>query len=294
MVPMNGVIYMYTSPSGKQYIGQTVNEHRRKSDHKLCNQRTPFHYAVKKYGYDNFVYEILHKNISTKNELNRLEYEEIQKQNTLYPLGYNLRAGGGQSTLHKSTLEKLGRAVLCVETGKVFTSTNQAAIWATGKPDGSAIRRVCCEANRNGYKCNSAYGYTWEYLDAPIQNGHKRPAKTWTAVVCVETGKTYRSMRQAAKCMSKKGGSQQISSVINNPDRTAYGYHWCKPGFKIDFENLSYKRKPGRSVPIFCVETGVKYISATDAQNITGISRTAIQNAIKSGGKSGGYHWRYV
>lgn len=38
---MTGVIYKYTSPSGKCYIGQTVNETRRK------------------YGWDSFEYEIL-------------------------------------------------------------------------------------------------------------------------------------------------------------------------------------------------------------------------------------------
>ena len=47
-----GIVYMYTSPSGKYYIGQTVNETSRKSKHKLetSKSKTKFGSAIRKYG----------------------------------------------------------------------------------------------------------------------------------------------------------------------------------------------------------------------------------------------------
>jgi len=46
-----GIIYKYTSPSGKCYIGQTVNEISRKSKHKneTMLAKTKFGTALRKY-----------------------------------------------------------------------------------------------------------------------------------------------------------------------------------------------------------------------------------------------------
>lgn len=45
---------------------------------------------------------------------------------------------------------------------------------------------------------------------------------------------------------------------------------------------------------VFCVETGVVFPSATDAAKALGLkSSSSIIQAIKKGGKSGGYHWMY-
>lgn len=59
-----GVVYKYTSPSGKVYIGQTTNEaHRRRTW--FCMKRryagATIERARKKYGPENFEYEVLYK-----------------------------------------------------------------------------------------------------------------------------------------------------------------------------------------------------------------------------------------
>ena len=63
---MKGIIYKYTSPSGKCYIGQTINEDRRKLQHKRAafneNHKEydkPFYRALRKYGWDSFEYEVV-------------------------------------------------------------------------------------------------------------------------------------------------------------------------------------------------------------------------------------------
>ena len=60
-----GVIYMYTSPSNKKYVGQTIRLNKRIEQH-INSSRDKndtsydyaFHRAIRKYGYDNMKFEI--------------------------------------------------------------------------------------------------------------------------------------------------------------------------------------------------------------------------------------------
>ena len=55
-----GVVYCYTNKiNNKKYIGQTLWEKQRYNQHKNCYEDSLFHRAIKKYGFDNFNYEIL-------------------------------------------------------------------------------------------------------------------------------------------------------------------------------------------------------------------------------------------
>jgi len=94
-VEMNGVIYCYHCiPTGKKYIGQTVKEKHRKRQHiNHCKTGVDnkFYRAVRKYGWDNFVYGI----IDDYNDeiLNEQEIFYIDKYDT-YRNGYNSTLGG--------------------------------------------------------------------------------------------------------------------------------------------------------------------------------------------------------
>ena len=93
---MKGVIYCYHCISnGKKYIGQTINEKQRKRQHiNLCKKGIDhkFYRAVKKYGWDNFVYGIIDEYDDAI--LNEQEIFYIIKYNT-YENGYNSTLGGG-------------------------------------------------------------------------------------------------------------------------------------------------------------------------------------------------------
>jgi group I intron endonuclease len=96
-----GVIYRYKSPSGKYYIGQTIDEGKRRV--KFLNNN--LHYggpkieaARRKYGPENFEYTVLMKVIGdnpdeVKHYLNQLEQFFIVKYNSIKE-GYNLQEGG--------------------------------------------------------------------------------------------------------------------------------------------------------------------------------------------------------
>lgn len=77
----SGIIYMYKSPSGKYYIGQTTRP------------------KFRKYGMDSFEYSILCRitcsNTETLSEiLDNLEQYYIVKYNSKVPTGYNASDGG--------------------------------------------------------------------------------------------------------------------------------------------------------------------------------------------------------
>lgn len=90
---MKGIIYKITNKvNGKSYIGQTryTLEFRwRQHIHKKDN--TYFHNAIRKYGEDNFIKEILEE--CDVNYLNSREIFYIAKYNT-FKEGYNLTIGG--------------------------------------------------------------------------------------------------------------------------------------------------------------------------------------------------------
>lgn len=99
-------IYCYINKTnGKKYIGQTNNLERRKKQHIQdsihCFQghetsyELPFHRAIRKYGIDNFEYNILEV-IDTEDwdEVNKLESKYIKEENTIVPNGYNLQCDG--------------------------------------------------------------------------------------------------------------------------------------------------------------------------------------------------------
>ncbi len=92
---MKGVIYCYHCIStGKKYIGQTVYEERRKRQHKHDCKRgvdNKFYRAVKKYGWDKFIYGII-----AEYDVKVLEEQEVYYIDwyDTYNNGYNSTIGG--------------------------------------------------------------------------------------------------------------------------------------------------------------------------------------------------------
>ncbi len=100
-----GIIYIFISPTGGIYIGQTIKMlEGRAKEHVSDTTRgsnKKFHNAIRKHGIDNFKSSILAVAYS-KEELNELEKHYIQKYNSFYKNedgsdnknGYNMTLGG--------------------------------------------------------------------------------------------------------------------------------------------------------------------------------------------------------
>lgn len=80
---IKGIIYKYTSPSGKSYIGQTLYPNQRKYQHKraaIKGHISKFCDAIRKYGWDAFIYEVLF----TTSEQNPDIREDILNEQEVY------------------------------------------------------------------------------------------------------------------------------------------------------------------------------------------------------------------
>jgi len=103
------LIYRYTSPSGKCYIGKTKEsrEGRRKYEHindSKNGSSTKFHNSLRKYGEDNFKYEVLMRGIPSE-IVNGLEVIYINLHNP----EYNITTGGDGIDSETAKLNALKR-----------------------------------------------------------------------------------------------------------------------------------------------------------------------------------------
>lgn len=192
-------IYMITSPSGKSYIGRSLNLKERLNKYKnlLCSEQYGIYHAILKYGWDNMTITILYsedRTNSTNNLLNKLEKEFIDKYNTLTPNGYNLKSGGNQPILSETTKQRMSKAAKGKKLSKEHRkklSIAQNRDWIKEKKsivhsraiiqlsvNGDFIKewssiteagKVCniniraiCQACKKGYK---SHGYRWKYKD---------------------------------------------------------------------------------------------------------------------------------
>lgn len=126
---MTGIIYKWTNTiNGKAYIGQTRNEESRKRYHLRANDNLHFHNALRKYGSNNFSYEVLEADIPIEN-LNDREIYWIAYYDT-FNSGYNETTGGCQAMkLSDETRQKLSKA----RKGIVFTKEHRRNISKAGK-----------------------------------------------------------------------------------------------------------------------------------------------------------------
>ena len=217
-------IYKITNTiTGDFYIGQTIDFHERQIQHKREPQ-PKMREDVEKYGWDAFKFEIVEE-CSRENLAERESYyiKLLKPQyNTVFK-GYERspetcekirqaklgqthttescemmsekRLGVTLSDEHKEKCRQkaLGnksrsKAVVCIETGKVYPNMKTAAADIGIVP--SAISGVIRGANI------TAGGYHWRYADEDANTGSR---KRNVAVICLDTGEYFPTLEAAAK-----------------------------------------------------------------------------------------------
>lgn len=89
------IYYIKNKITNQYYIGQTHNFEERIKCHIKASKRpdSRLSYSINRYGIENFEYNIIHNNISTKEETCELERYYISKYNSFLD-GYNTTHGG--------------------------------------------------------------------------------------------------------------------------------------------------------------------------------------------------------
>lgn len=100
-------VYKLTSPSGKVYIGITMQPLEKRFMKGYGYKRCPVIYnAIKKYGWDNFKHEILFKGLS-KEEAEKKEIELIAfYKSNQRAYGYNIENGGNTAGTHSEETKR--------------------------------------------------------------------------------------------------------------------------------------------------------------------------------------------
>lgn len=179
---VEGIIYKYTSPSGRSYIGQTTRElYRRRmwfssGRYTGGNGKSKIDRARKKYGPENFTYEVLIRNSyssleSATEDLNKWETYYIGYYDT-YKNGYNCTLGGDGSRGYKPTEETLLKISNKLRGRKMSDSfCKKTSERMKGIPKTAECKRKLSEARKNSgrrilqYSTDGNFVKEWDNID---------------------------------------------------------------------------------------------------------------------------------
>lgn len=223
------LIYLVTNNvNGKRYIGQTIRPLlERWKDHCRAKDNNYFHNAIRKYGKENFTLEIIDV-ANSANELDEKEIFWINKMNTLFPYGYNLKQGGNVSMRGRKGIDNpkikliyqfrldgsMVNGYYGVSDAERKTKISGSSIYRNLK-DGTPLAGDCVWIYADDFNCDP---------QIVARRVDRYVGKNWRSVICVETGERFRSMTDAARKYNTYPNS--ISACCAGRLKTTGGYHW--------------------------------------------------------------------
>lgn len=209
----NYKVYKHTFPNQKVYIGITKMKPEYRWGHKGNGYyQHPFLMnAIQKYGWQNINHEILFDNL-TKQEAEQKEIELIRyyKSNNR-KFGYNIANGGfGSLKWDKATLLKISNS----KSGKKVSEE-------TRKKQSQSLKGI---PKTESWKRKIGLGNKGKVMKQKqkdiISKIHSK------AILCIELNKVFKNVKEAAEYFGHFNRGTNIQNVVNNQNRTAYGYHW--------------------------------------------------------------------
>lgn len=256
-------IYTITNKiNNKKYVGQTIDTEKRWKEHQYNakNNLYPTIYlynAMKKYGLENFTFEVIESDIPLE-EINAREEYWIEKLNTLRPNGYNLTLGGegtkGYKMLKKTKElistkakerfnsmteeEKQEMINRLPKTGGDLDKMNKGfQVWLKNSPEEAQerIRKSVITKKEKGYDFyNFSFGRMTDnekqemYEKISLNNPRRQPV-----IMCNLNDKAlkeFHSIGEASRFLNKEfniglHSKNRIRRVLDS-NNTAYGYKW--------------------------------------------------------------------
>ena len=301
-------VYLHTSPSGKYYVGITSQKpERRWRNGKGYIHNNYFTNAINKYGWDNFMHEIIADDLS-ENEAKVLEemlIKKFQSNNVAY--GYNITSGG-EAELHSERTKQLIRNIKGMPVCQFDLDMNLICEYQSAKEAAEktglyhSMILGCCH-NKSGYK--TAGGYAWVFKDDMCNidiDDYKRklqhvklPKKICQFSLSMEFIREYESIAEASRITGFH--SSNISLAVTGKCKQSNGYIWISKNDigKVDDRDV-YKKPCCKSVYQFSLDMVLikEFESRVEAANSIGVTPQAIGYACNSKShKSHGYIWMF-
>lgn len=247
---MQGVIYRYTSPNGKIYVGQTlllqrkrIDKHKYEAFTKHCD--TPFGHAIRKYGWEAIraTYTVIETveaedRKALKAKLTERENYWIETLDTFIPNGYNVKLTNqhtlseyrNKEAMYAKVSESLKRKYMNAEatskpimdmtTGKTYPSISEAA-----RDTGLYVQSICRVLKGRQLQTG---GHKFCYLDEngkPDTFNLRVINRKQLPVYCPELDMTFVSAYEAEKYIHKPGGKSNITRAAQKSGKS-YGLTW--------------------------------------------------------------------
>ena len=277
---MCGIYIITNLINGKQYIGQSNDIEYRWIQHKRSaiskHKRSRLISAFKKYGIDNFKFEILE--LCSPNELDTKEIQYIAQYNT-YNNGYNMTIGGdGQSGYGKSVKQYNLAGEFIQEFQTIELAHKTTGVSTTGI--------VNCCAKRRKKAGNFMWSYSNDCIDEPYSFNITKTVDQYD--LDGSFIQTFSSCAEAAKTFNK--AKTQISACCRKTCASCAGFLWR---FHGDEPPAPYYPNHSKILQ-YSLEGKLleEYRSAKEASERTGIGRTSIVQCYTGKLKTaGGFKW---
>lgn len=315
------IIYMYTFPNGKRYIGKTHRElHERQGSSNFSDYmgNTLLWKAIKKYGADNIKQDILVEDYMSDEQSSLYEMHYIAKYKTNYcrynnpSYGYNLTDGGEgaigfihtdeeKQRMHDAKMGKYGKdsncskLIYCIELDKYFYGAREAEreTCVSHKAISNCLRHIS-KSTLGGITGFDKLHWLFDYEVTP-ENIEKtihstRAKKKCRRVFCVELNKIFSSVKEASTA-----GYGTITDIYMacyehrkiTRDLNGNEYHWMYADeINLDEINdiLCGKLTNNACKSVYCVEYDRYFPSITQVEKELGVPRTRVCYALKHSG----------
>jgi hypothetical protein len=225
------LIYKHTNKiNGKCYIGQTCQDPEKrwgKNGNGYKNKHKKFWNAIKKYGWDNFIHEILYVDL-TAEEANRLERLLIEKFNSIKN-GYNISEGGSNnppSPVH--AVYQLDQDQKIIAVYDCIADAERAL----GAKHSHIVE--CCKGN-----LRKSLGFYWCYIEDydtyVVKARSEKPKVRSSGNIVYQLDKnkniideypSYLAAARSITCTNTKSNTA-IKECCLGKRISCYGYYWC-------------------------------------------------------------------
>lgn len=229
------IVYIYTFPNGKKYVGQTINSLEKRANRGEGYRSSPAVYnAIRKYGWDNIKIETFP--CESKQQMDELEKKYIKLFHTNdNKYGYNLTIGGeGVIQYDREEVVSLwnkgfGVAEIAEQIGSIGETVRQILISENVYDQKEVERRKRKRiSNTSGKKLKEYYSIP-ENQQKRVENGLKgararsKPVVVYRDKECTQLVGIYESGRKSAKAL---GIDHSLPSYALRHNHYSQGYYF--------------------------------------------------------------------